>query len=229
MRGARVAEKLKKEWPVHLDSDCDGAHSVSNHPLPPMDSRLLSDPSGSPALASSDEQQRAWFSREVLPHEPALRSWLRARFPSLADSDDIVQESYARLLRAPDHGRITNAKSYLFSTARNLALDLFRRRQVAPMRAVSDHERTAVAEDRAGVADAVCTAQEFEILKMAIDALPDRCRTIMSLQKLQGLSNREIAERLGLSVNTVNAQLVIGLARCRAYLLARGVLRGARA
>jgi DNA-directed RNA polymerase specialized sigma24 family protein len=48
----------------------------------------------------------------------------------------------------------------------------------------------------------------------------------MTMQKLHGLSNLEIEERLGLSVNTVNAQLVIGLARCRRYLLARGVLRG---
>ena len=194
-----------------------------------MDSRLLSDPAGSSTLASADEQQRAWFSREVLPHEPALRSWLKARFPSLADSDDIVQESYARLLRAPDRSRITNTRSYLFSTARNLALDLFRRRQVAPMQPVSESERTAVAEERTGVAEAVCSAQEYEILRAAIDALPDRCRTIMMMQKLQGLSNQEIADRLGLSINTVNAQLVIGLARCRSYLLAHGVLRGGRA
>jgi RNA polymerase sigma-70 factor (ECF subfamily) len=85
-----------------------------------------------------------------------------------------------------------------------------------------------VIEERTGVAEAACTSQEFEILKQAIEALPGRCREIMSLQKMQGFSNQEIALRLGVSVNTVNAQLVIGLARCRRYLLARGVLRGGR-
>lgn len=183
--------------------------------------------SSGPALPlSADEQQRLWFTNEVLPHEPALRSWLKARFPTLGDSDDVVQETYARLFRSRSREQITNAKSYLFSTARNLAVDLFRRRQIAPMIAIPDTERTAIAEDRSSVAETVSSAQELEILQSAIAALPERCRVIMTMQKLQGLSNAEIAAQLNLSVHTVNAQLVIGLARCRAYLAARGVLRG---
>lgn len=47
----------------------------------------------------------------------------------------------------------------------------------------------------------------------------------MILQKMHGLSNQQIAERMGISINTVNAQLVIGLARCRRFLAERGVAR----
>lgn len=208
-----------------LDGHFPDAHSLSNPSTHPMESRLQGHPAD-PSVLLPDEEPRAWFSKEVLPHESALRSWLRVRFPTLTDRDDIVQESYARLLKVERRERITNARSYLFSTARNLALDLFRRRRVAPIISTSEAMRSAVPEERIGVADAVSAAQEFEILRRAIDALPERCRTIMLLQKMQGLSNAAIAERLNLSVNTVNAQLVIGLARCRAYLAARGVLRG---
>ncbi len=190
-----------------------------------MEPQSQENPSGSSPLCD-DEQQRLWFANEVLPHEPALRSWLKARFPSLSDSDDVVQETYARLFRSGSRDRITNAKSYLFSTARNLSVDLLRRRQIAPTVSVSESERSAIAEEGTSVADAVSSAQEMEILLSAIDALPDRCRTIMTMQKLQGLSNAEIAAHLNVSVNTVNAQLVIGLARCRSYLAARGILRG---
>ena len=42
----------------------------------------------------------SWFAEEVQPHESSLRSYLRSVFPSLPDIDDLVQESYARLLRA---------------------------------------------------------------------------------------------------------------------------------
>jgi RNA polymerase sigma-70 factor (ECF subfamily) len=67
--------------------------------------------------------------------------------------------------------------------------------------------------------------QELAILFEAIDVLPPRCREIMILQKMHGLSNQQIATRMGISINTVNAQLVIGLARCRRFLAERGVVR----
>ena len=213
-----------------LDRMAGAAHLVPQ-PLPPLMNRSAqaqteaADATPSVPLAS-DEQLRRWFATEVLPHEPALRSWLKARFPTLADCDDVVQETYARLWRSRSGERIANAKSYLFSTARNLAVDLFRRRRTVPLVAVGETERCEVPEDRTGVAEAVASAQELELLQRAIEALPDRCRTIMVMQKLQGLSNAEIATQLGLSIHTVNAQLVIGLARCRAYLSARGVFRG---
>jgi len=163
-----------------------------------------------------------------LPHEPTLRAWLRSRFPSLADGDDVVQEAYVRLIRARRQREVEDTKSYLFAVARNVVLDLFRRNSARPTIASSDYERSSVMDERTGVAESICNSQEFEILKQAIDALPVRCREIMTLQKIQGLSNQEIAQKLEVSVNTVNAQVVIGLARCRRYLLARGVLRGGR-
>jgi RNA polymerase sigma-70 factor (ECF subfamily) len=224
-RGLRVDSKTVFPAAGLLDSAKSEAHSLPTPPNFSMESRQT-DVSQPNSPLSADEQQRQWFANEVLPHEPALRSWLRARFPSLSDSDDVVQETYARLFRSRSTGKIENAKSYLFSTARNLAVDLFRRRKVAPIVAVNDFERSGVAEERSNVADTVSSAQELEILRNAIDSLPDRCRTIMILQKLQGLSNAEIAAQLNLSINTVNAQLVIGLARCRAYLAARGIFRG---
>ena len=59
-----------------------------------------------------------------------LRSWMRSLFPTLPDMDDLVQESYLRLLRAKEAGRVRYAKAFLFTTARHIALDFFRRRQV---------------------------------------------------------------------------------------------------
>jgi RNA polymerase sigma-70 factor (ECF subfamily) len=193
-----------------------------------MDPRPSSNHSDFPSAPDSEEQRRVWFSNEILPHEPALRAWLKARFPSVGDSDDIVQSSYERLLRSPRGRRIANTKSYLFTIARNLVLDLFRR-PMDSLVAASEAERSSVTDERTDVVDAVCTAQEYEILKEAIDELPERCRMIMVMQKIHGFSNQAIAQQLGLSVNTVNAQLVVGLARCRAYLSARGVFRGKRA
>lgn len=195
----------------------------------PVDTGFSSGPSAPTKLVTHDPQQELWFSQEILPHEPMLRAWLRARFPSLSDNDDVIQESYARLIRARRERPLDDAKGYLFSIARNVVLDLFRRKRTAPMVSLNECESAAVIEERMGVADTVNSSQELELVRAAIEELPTRCREIMVLRKFQGLSNQQIAVRLGLSLNTVNAQLVLGLARCRRYLSDRGVFRGGHA
>ena len=147
-------------------------------------------------MDSSDPEQNRWFTEQVQPHEQALRAWLGARFPSISDVDDLVQESYARMIRARQRERIDNAKSYLFSTARNAALDLFRRHRNVVREPLDDNARLPVLNDeRPDAAEALNSVDEFEILKRAIEALPGRCREVMTLQKMNGLSNGEIAGR----------------------------------
>lgn len=183
-------------------------------------------PAPSPVSVPPDERDR-WFAERVQPHESALRTWLRARFPSLTDVDDIVQESLVRVWKSPKaNAELQDPKSYLFTVARNAALDLFRRRRVVPLEPLANIRPDSVLEERPSIPDTLNCAQELALLHEAIALLPDRCRTIMTLQKIHGRTNRQIAEQLGLSVHTVNAQMVIGLMRCRDYLRERGVLRG---
>ena len=166
-----------------------------------------------------------WFETEVLPHEPALRAWLRARFPSLGDVDDLVQESHARILRLrrQDPLRSHAVKPLLFTTARNLALDILRRRQVVPLEALPADESSAFADDAPGIGETVGRRQELVLLAEAIQALPDRCRQILTLRKIYGLPQKEIARQLGISEHTVEAQVGVGVRRCAEYLSRLGL------
>ena len=78
-----------------------------------------------PPMPPQDPELARWFADEVQPHETSLRSYLRGRFPDHPDIDDLVQETYARLLQAREQGGVRSPKSFLFATARNAALDLF--------------------------------------------------------------------------------------------------------
>jgi len=98
-------------------------------------------------LSPHSSKHARWFAEEVQPHESSLRSYLRHTFPSLSDVDDVVQESHARLLRAHDAGRITYAKAFLFTTARNAALDFFRRRKLVTIETVGDLSGLTVYDD----------------------------------------------------------------------------------
>lgn len=166
-----------------------------------------------------------WFKEEIRPHERELRAYLRGRFPSLPDVDDLVQETYARLLRARENGQVTLTRAYLFVVARNVALDLVRRKQTVAVEALGDLAGLSVVEERPDAAETLSHEQELALLADAMRALPPRCREILTLRRIEGLSHRDIAAKLGIAEGTVNAQLAIGLMRCRQYLCAHGVAR----
>ncbi|MGH7946929.1 MAG: RNA polymerase sigma factor [Opitutaceae bacterium] len=177
-------------------------------------------------LRAPDAGQARWFAEEVQPHEPLLRAWLQARFSSLRDIDDLVQETYLRFCRARSAGPIARPKSYLFATARNAAMDRVRRERVVPFEAIADFDDLSVLDQAADSAAASDHEHALEILAESIRALPPRCREVLVLRKYHGLSYEEIAARLGISQNTVNAQITLGTMRCREFFRVRGLLPG---
>ncbi len=181
---------------------------------------MSSPPEPTPAPASNLSR---WFAEEVQPHEGSLRSYLRSTFPSLPDIDDLVQESYARLIRAREAGRVGYARAFLFTTARNAALDIIRRRMVVQIHGVEDMRELTVAEERPDAAEALNKQQELALLADAVRDLPDRCRQVLTLRLMYARSHKEIAAELRISEHTVKAQLAKGMRRCADYLAARGL------
>ena len=171
-------------------------------------------------------EQTRWFTEEVQPHETDLRRYLRRQFPRVADVDDVVQESFLRLLRAKGARPIACARAYLFTTARNVACELFRRLCIYEPKPVTDPAVLRIVEEGADVVETVSSAQEFALLFEAIDRLPPRCREIFLLRKIHGLPQREIARRLGLSECTIEVQITRGTRKCAQFLFERGVTRG---
>ncbi|SDS04796.1 RNA polymerase sigma-70 factor, ECF subfamily [Opitutus sp. GAS368] len=164
-----------------------------------------------------------WFAAEVQPHAAELRAWLRGKFPALTDPDNMVQESLARVWQAHETGPVQSPKALLFTTARNLALDELRRRQVVTFDPVAEIADLPVYEDAPTAADQAAKNQELEILTKAIQSLPDRCRQVLTLRKIYGLPQKEIAARLGIAEHTVEAQVATGMRKCAVFLARFGL------
>lgn len=164
-----------------------------------------------------------WFRTHIQPHEPALRGYLHGLIAT-SDIDDVVQETYRRLLRARERGTIDSPRGLLFTTARNIARDLFRHQVAANTFPIAEMVDSPVYDDAPGVRETVSRRQEAEMLTLAIASLPPRCREVLLLRKFENLSQREIAQRLGISEHTVEAQLNKALHRCADYFARQGAI-----
>jgi RNA polymerase sigma-70 factor (ECF subfamily) len=177
---------------------------------------------------STDPAQARWFEREVYVHENSLRSYLRGVFSSVHDVEDVVQQSFLRIWKARSERSICYAKTFLFQIARHLAIDLIRHERRSPIVPATDFDVSSIMESGPDVAEQASTNHEITLLLEAIDSLPARCREIVILRKLQGISQKEIAARMQISEQTVQVQVARGVKRCEKFLIRRGV-RGARA
>lgn len=164
-----------------------------------------------------------WFAEEVQPHAAELRAWLRGKFPALTDPDNLAQEALARVWRAHEAGPVQSPRALLFTTGRNLALDELRRRQIVTIDPVAEIAELPVYEETPTAADQAAKNQELEILTQAIQSLPDRCRQVLTLRKIYGLPQKEIAARLGIAEHTVEAQVATGMRKCAVFLARFGL------
>jgi RNA polymerase sigma-70 factor (ECF subfamily) len=173
-----------------------------------------------PANPESD----AWFTAEVQTHATDLAAWLRRRFPALTDPENLVQDSLARVWQVRQaRGEVAAPRALLFTTARNLALDELRRRQIVTFEPITEMDDLPVYEDGPSAADTAATNQELEFLTQAIQSLPDRCRQVLTLRKIYGMSQKEIAAELGIAEHTVEVQVANGMRRCALFLAKFGL------
>lgn len=172
-------------------------------------------------MPPADPETTRWFSAHVLPHETMLRAWLARGFGPRLAIDDVVQEAFLRVIRAREVGELLAPKAFLFATARNLALDQLRRHAVSRTDALVESDLSDVLDDHASIPENVARNQELALLTEAIQSLPDRCRQVMTLRLVYGLTQRVIGEKLGISDRTVAAQLAIGTQKCTEFMLRR--------
>ena len=166
--------------------------------------------------------QARWFVDEVLPHEGDLRAWLSGRFPAIRDVDDLVQEAFSRLLKAHDSGPIANPRAFLFVVSRNLAFNQLRHLKYERPHGAKEVDPLSIIDDVNSPPESAAVKEELQHLIEAIQSLPERCRQVMTLRKIYGFSQKEVAKKLGISVHTVEAQGSIGLRKCIAYFRQHG-------
>lgn len=119
------------------------------------------------------------------------------------ESEDLVQESFVMFWeRRESFENIYYAKAFLYKTIRHKCLNFIRHRNVEQRHMENIHNNNADIEKRAYFIDAIIKEESSRMIYEQIEQLSKMGRQVIALS-LDGLSNEEIAETLGISINTV--------------------------
>jgi RNA polymerase sigma factor (sigma-70 family) len=155
---------------------------------------------------NSDDER---YLRQALQFEGVLRACLYRYTRNESDVDELLQETYVRLLTAGscDAPEVRSVRAFALTIARNVAFDWLRHKRVVPIDLIADLEALDVLDEGEQIEEIVNGHQELQILVEALRLLPAQTRRVFPLRKVYGYSHREIATRLVLSVDSVNEHL----------------------
>ena len=130
------------------------------------------------------------------------------------DAEDILQETYIKVLNTSKETEIHNPEGLLTHTARNLALnhiDLARNK--FDIQLVEDRDSPVInsSEDLEAI---VGSKERLEHLGHVINRLPDKCRQVFIFKRVYGLSHKEISMKMGISTKTIENHVRRGLREC---------------
>lgn len=137
----------------------------------------------------------------VLPLEPTVRVWLSGVRVSHEDAEDLIQEAYCLLAGLDSVDHILRPDAYFFSTVRNLLRRRLRRAAVVPITTIADLE--SFRDDRPSPEREVGGRRDYDRVRAIIATLPEPCRRVVELRRVEGVSQREIAQTLGISEGMV--------------------------
>lgn len=176
------------------------------------------------AWCNVDSDKRKYWGQLFAVSASPLRRFLRRRVAHAWDIEDLAQETFARILRIDDRtaGTIENPQAYLFTVASNLVKEraaMLKRssfdvdiEQVESILPAPDGSPEEVAEHE----------REQRRISASLERLPPRCRAVLIMQHRDGMSYREIGQRLGVSTNMVKKYVVKALMLCRNDLMDKG-------
>ena len=164
-----------------------------------------------------DKFKEAWFRGVYESHFPELYFYLRTFTVDDELIRDIIQDAFVMLLDKDRLESVSNIKCYLYSCVRNSLFDKLKseqKKERVRLEMMREYE-SPLPESSAAVRERLISLTEEAVI-----TLPTACKTIFKMVKMEGLSYKQVAERMNLSVKTVEAQMGIAFRKIREYVYA---------
>lgn len=155
-----------------------------------------------------------WVRQHVFPHDLQMRNWFRKRGISEDDINEAMQEAYYRIAKLDEVEPIANPGAYFFSIARNFAIQRLKQLPVVPFETLSEMDSAHLGME-SPIDETVHIRLSYDKVRAMIAALPERCRAIVELRKVENWSQKEIAQHFGITEKAVEKQVWLGIRAVR--------------
>lgn len=166
-----------------------------------------------------DERSRASISGAYRAFHGELLKFFGKRLDSTADAADLAQDAFTHWLDWRNGGEVQQPRAFLFQIARNLLRDHWRRQQVRPQACEGMDSEQALNgmadEQEVSPLEQIEQQQRLHLLGLALDDLSPRRREAFILHKFDGLSQAEVANRMGISLSMVEKHIASALLHCK--------------
>ncbi len=152
---------------------------------------------------------------------------LIGRIVRAQDVDDILQETFIRTYVASQKTQIRHPRAFMLRTARNLALNQVTSAHHTRLHQTEDFSPSSVNGVTETLESELESEERFLGFCRAVRQLPVQCRRVFVLKKVYGLSQRDIAQHLGIAESTVEKHVAKGLLACLQSMQAQGHAVGA--
>lgn len=133
--------------------------------------------------------------------------FLRRHWRQRGEAEDLRQEIFMKVYEAAATELPLHPRAFLFVTARNHLADRARRERIVSFDLMADLDALGISDDLPTPERDVVARDELRRMQCALDRLPPRLREVVKLRRIEGLSAREAAGRMNVTVDTVNEQL----------------------
>lgn len=169
---------------------------------------------------TAPEQEVASFETLMLPHLDAAYNLAKWLLRNEDDARDVVQEAYLRAFKSFGGFHGSNGRPWLLTIVRNTAYNLIKKNQTGNLTTPFDEEQHVTDRESTSPATLVEQDEKSQLIKRALDRLPDEFREIVVLRHLEGLSYKEIAEVAHLAPGTVMSRLARARGKLKEFLKA---------
>lgn len=147
-------------------------------------------------------------------HRGSLVDYAARIVGSRAQAEDVVQEAWLRLRRAEEQRTVLEPVAYLYRLVRNLAIDTRRKLSREIMQGSSEQTTLGVPDETPSAERTAEAKDELRLVLEALAALPERTQIAVRMNRIEGRTLQEVANRLDLSVTRTFTIVAEGVAHC---------------